>query len=62
MRLYATVTIGALDHPHVETMDAEADDDTPGVVVKLSDEVSLLGDRDDVVRWVQELALKVASL
>lgn len=60
MRLYGTLFIGPLDHPHVAD-DPDVAVEGDALTVRISEEVTITGDRKDVTRWVQELAVQVAQ-
>lgn len=59
MRTFLTLHVGPYDRPVVEV--SPADDAGPeGMTLCLTEGVTLVGDRDDVERWVRDLAAQVA--
>lgn len=60
MRTHVTLVITAYDHPVVSEGDpGEPDeyDSEDTLIISFSEGVSIVGNRSDVVRWVDELSL-----
>lgn len=58
MRTFLTLSLGELDRPLV-TVDPEGDGER-SMTIRISEEATIIGDADDVLRWVRELAAQVA--
>ena len=59
MNLWVSITIGPHDRPAITVMPPE-DGGEEGISIRLSDGVTILGDRADIERWVRDLAAQVA--
>lgn len=59
MKAWVSIHVGQHDRPVVALTPADGESGE-GITVRLSDEVTILGDRDDVERWVRDMAAQVA--
>ena len=61
MRTHISLVLGPLDHVAVERQPAEDDDPDDWMIVTFDEGSTIAGDRQEVVRWVEEMYLKVSN-